>query len=152
MDLYLGVRIDIFGFIYMRIYICMGSVVTSRMTHSILLYRSSEVSEYYQLVEAGADSVCIQERDASYNMFSSLINSLQLTISPTNTYNTERRITCNDDYIQNLRNIQEQKDIQYIEKRINERSTRNQNYRVSNRVNVPDTASYFESLKRTVSG
>ena len=36
------------------------------------------MEEYYQLLEAGADSVCILEREASFKMFSSLLSSLDL--------------------------------------------------------------------------
>ena len=45
----------------------------------ILFCRSTnQVEEYYQLMEAGADSVCVLEREASFKMFSSLLSSLNL--------------------------------------------------------------------------
>lgn len=40
------------------------------------------MDEYYELLDAGASTVCVQERESSLNMFSSLVSSLGLSVVP----------------------------------------------------------------------
>jgi voltage-gated potassium channel Kch len=125
-----------------------------------IISRVSGVDQYYELIQSGANNVYIQEREASYSMFTALLSALNVnfegvqqvdkTISTQSNLaitNENLPIFAIDQLIRRLREQNDKLDRETLKKRKSEKTGWSRDV-LTNRINVPDTA-YFESFRRS---
>lgn len=104
------------------------------------------MDEYYQLLDAGASTVCVQERESSFNMFSSLVSSLGLSVSPQGFTPQQADPAPLAGLVQYLRTGSDAADKETILRRRQEKSME---YLSSDRESVSDTT-YFEKFRQSL--
>jgi len=104
------------------------------------------LDEYYQLLDAGANTVCVQERESSLNMFSSLVSSLGLSVTPQG-YNPQQTDTAPlAGLVQYLRLGS---DIAVKETILKRRQEKSVEYLSTDRESVSDTT-YFDRFRQSL--
>ena len=104
------------------------------------------MDEYYQLLDAGANTVCVQERESSLNMFSSLVSSLGLSVTPQG-YNPQQTDTAPlAGLVQYLRLGS---DIAVKETILKRRQEKSVEYLSTDRESVSDTT-YFDRFRQSL--
>jgi len=108
--------------------------------------RTEALDEYYQLLDAGANTVCVQERESSLNMFSSLVSSLGLSVTPQG-YNPQQTDTAPlAGLVQYLRLGS---DIAVKETILKRRQEKSVEYLSTDRESVSDTT-YFDRFRQSL--